>query len=310
MYTGNPLPGVANTQSNAPGRNLAIHTTTVFSPNLLNDAGYAFAWGAVLSDPVGTAARKNSPDINPTLPYTSSAAIVPQLSFDYVAGIFGFGSYRDYNKNHTVFDNVSVQHGSHSLKFGGTYNFYVKDENANNYANYYIDSNAGCANACSAAALNADSTFEQNWANFLLGRVNTYSQAQNEFRYLIHQQQYEFYGQDEWRVRPNLTLDYGLRYSLFRAPIFANNLLSTFDARLYDASKAPALASDGTYAGTVNTAALPGLIQGGHNSPYGQAVVPTPKLAFAPRVGFAWDPLGTGKTSVRGGLVFSTTPPR
>jgi hypothetical protein len=311
LYTGNPLPGVANTSSNAPGRNLSVHATSTLSQTLVNEAGYAFAWGAVFSDPVGTLAKKNSPDIKPTLPYASSAATVSFLSFDNVASLTGFGAYRDYNKNHTLFDSMAKSMGQHSLKFGVTYNYYTKDENSNNYATFTILSSAGCpaSGTCPAAVLNADQTFEQNWANFLLGRVYNYSQPQKEFRYLVHQHEFEIYGQDQWRLRRNFTLDYGLRYSLFMAPTYGNDLLSTFDARLYDPSKAPAIGPDGNYTGTVDVATLPGLIQGGHNSPYGHAVVPTPKFAFAPRFGFAWDPWSNGKTAVRGGYgIFYDSP--
>ncbi len=302
IYTGEPLPGVATTQTNAPGRNLAIHATATISPSLINDAGYAYAWGAVLSDPIGTMAKKNSPDIAPTLPFASSSANVPFLSFDYVQGLYSFGPYRDYNKNHTVFDTLSKTWGRHSLKVGGTFNYYTKDENTNNEGTFYINGLANCGATSPAGCAAADDTFQQNWANFLQGHVRQYTQAQAPFHYLIHQKQFEFYGQDEFRLLPNFTIDYGIRYSLFLSPTYGNDLLSTFDPNLYDASKAPAIdPTTGLYTTAVDTSKLTGLIQGGHNSPYGHAVVPTSKDAFAPRFGFAWDPFKNGKTSIRGG---------
>jgi hypothetical protein len=62
-----------------------------------------------------------------------------------------------------------------------------------------------------------DGTFYQEWANFLSGFAN-FGQTNIDFRALVHQKQYEVYGQDEWRIRPTLTLSFGARYSLFQAP--------------------------------------------------------------------------------------------
>ena len=315
LFTGLALPGVATTQSNEPSHILAAHVTANLSNTLVNDAGYSYSWGAITSNPIGTMALSNSPDINPTLPFSSNAATVPFLTSDFVQGLSGFGPYHSYNTNHSIFDTLSKSTGNHSLKFGGVFNYFTLDENSTNNASYYIDSSANCGTTPVASCTTGgaqdpsgpDGTFEQNWANFLLGRVNTFTEAQFPLRDLISQKEFEFFGQDEWRIRHNLTLDFGLRYSLFQSPHSTNNLFSTFDPKLYSSAAAPAIqsgidpATSGFYVTPVDASKLLGLIQAGHNSPWGQALAPTQKKDFAPRFGFAWDPLSNGRTSIRGG---------
>jgi len=314
LFTGLRLPGVATTQSNSPAHILSAHLTATLSSTLVNDAGYTYSWGAITSAPIGTLALANSPDINPQLPFTTDAGTVPFLSFDDVQGLSGFGPYHSYNTNHSAFDTLSKTIGHHALKFGGVFNHYNLDENSTNNPSFYIDDQAHCGTSSPAGCLAVDGTFEQNWANFLMGRVNTFSEAQYPIHYLISQNEFEFFGQDEWRVRPNLTIDIGLRYSLFLSPTSPNHLLSTFDPRLFNASAAPAVttgfnpdpttgvdSTSGYYTTPVDASKLPGLIQAGVNSPWGDSLAPTQKKDFAPRFGFAWDPFGNGKTSIRGG---------
>jgi len=87
LFTGEPLPGVGTTQSNEPSHILSVHSPQLWSPTLVNDAGYAYSWGAITSNPIGTMAIANSPDIKPTLPFQSNAGTVPFLSFDLVQGL-------------------------------------------------------------------------------------------------------------------------------------------------------------------------------------------------------------------------------
>jgi hypothetical protein len=319
LFTGLSIPTVANTSTNAPGRNFVAHATYIFSPTLVNDAGYALSWGAVLSHPTGTLNKANSPDINTTLPFNTGVPRVPDLDFcaftqngcyldASVGALTGFGPYRDYNQNQNFFDNLTWVRGRHSLKFGVSYNYYTKDENVNggNGANgtyFFSDTSIKLDGP-------ADGTFEQIWANFLIGTVSQFSQNNLDFRALVHQHEVEFYGQDEYRIRPNLTLNYGLRYSLFLAPTYGNGLLSTFDPRLFNPANAPALNPDGTFPGGVDSGTYTnGIIIGGKNSPYGQAVARTPRNGVGPRIGFAWDPSGNGRMSIRGGYgIFFDSP--
>lgn len=311
LYTGLPLPGVANTQSNTPARIFSAHVTATLSPTLINDGGFTYSWGNITSDPIGTMAAANSPDIKPKLPFPTTATIVPLLSIADGQGLSGIGPYRDTDRDETIFDTLSKTIRNHSLKFGASFDFYHHFENANNYPSFNIADTAGCTATSPANCAAADGTFNQAWANFLLGRVQSFTETQTSTPYYFSEKQFEAFAQDEWRVRPNLTIDYGVRWTRLNAPLSTNNLVSTFDPALYKASGVPAqittpagcgsLDCAGYFTTAVDATQLPGYIQAGHNSPYGQAVVPN-RMVLAPRFGFAWDPWGTGRTSIRGGF--------
>jgi Carboxypeptidase regulatory-like domain/TonB dependent receptor-like, beta-barrel/TonB-dependent Receptor Plug Domain len=303
LFTGSPLPGVSTTSTNSPGYNWLAHVTSTFSSSLLNDGGFIFSYGAITSDITGLMNPANSPDIHVTLPFTSTLARVPTLTFSGGSSITGFGQYRDFNRNYNAFDNLTRVIGRHTFKFGVVYNYYQKTENASG-------ANAGSF-SFSSTAPSGTSGFEQAWADFLLGRSASFTQAKADLTPDMRQQQLDIYGQDQFRMRKNLTLSLGVRYSRYAQPIDKNHYLSNFDPAAYDPLKAPTMNFDGTIctAAPCSNGAIPnpnydplnGIIIAGQNSPFGSKIAQDQNKNFAPRIGVAWDPFSDGKTSIRAG---------
>jgi hypothetical protein len=341
LFTNIPIDNVGNTDTNSPGKNYTVRATISLSPTLLIEPGYTYSYGAILSDPAGLLNTSSATNVvaatTGKLPFSQTLGRVPSLSLTGGTSPATFGPYRDFNENHSVFANVTKIWGSHTFKFGGTYYKYRKNENAGrgNEGTYAFNTNGipGATASTSApitctggSAGTATSTcpfsFEQAWANFLLGRVGTYTQSLLDLTADIRANQFEYYAQDAWRVKPNLTVSYGFRHSLYRQPTDALGLLGNFDPAFYDPKKAPCITATGANDVTKNNAtgvftsacnpnydplngyvfAHPPTGFSSHQSPYGDKVGPEYNLAIAPRIGVAWDPWGDGKTSVRSGF--------
>jgi hypothetical protein len=313
--SGSGLPGVSTTSTKSPGRTHAFRLNYLASPNLIVEGGYAYSYGAILSEVIGALNRENSPTINIALPYTPASTRIPSItggSTGYgFTGITGFGPYDNFSDNHNVNGTVTWIKGNHTMKAGVSYSYYRKNENALAGNNEGIFSNFSATLPAGVPGTVTNQNL-QRFANFLQGRAGTFTQALFDYTADLRKRTYEAFIQDEWKARNNLTLYYGVRYSLFEQPYDKNGRLSNFDPELFNIANAPAVRGNGDRVpGTGNF--CNGIFVNSQNvvadypnctvvaSPYGNKIASTPKTDFAPRVGLAWDPFGTGTTSIRTG---------
>jgi hypothetical protein len=301
LFTGNTVPAISQTKTDSPGYSWVFRSVQTIKQNLLNEAGYAFSYGAIISDPTGLILKENSPNVAAAinLPFDVSLNRIPVVTPGFV-GTPGFGPYDDFNRNHNIYDNATWIRGSHTIKFGASIHYYQKTENAggNNVGTFAFATSPIPAGSTAT-------TTQQAWANFLLGKVSTFTQASQDLTPDIRSRQFEFYIQDDFRLRPNLTINYGLRYSIFRQPFDKAGLLTNFDPAAYDPAKAFQInpTTGNRIPGTGDP--LNGIIVADANSPFDSKVTPEFNKGFGPVFGFAWDPFKNGKTAIRGGYGLS-----
>jgi hypothetical protein len=306
------VPGVSTARVTDGATIYMGHATYVFSPRNVIEGGFAHMQNWVTAQAIGSLLAANSPDINVKLPFTATLARVPNISIGGTT-LSTISPYNNRTPLTQLFVNDTYNVGRHTLSFGTNLEYQQAGNNQGS-------PNAGTFTFSPTAVPAGSGTtqFQQAFANFMQGRVTTFTQDSNDSATVPHTNLYEGYIQDDFRLRSNLTLNLGVRYSYVAQPSsgqlegFPYIPFVNFSATAYSASKAPTLDKNGlicvtgapcTGGVTPNAAADPlnGLIVARSNSPYGDKVSAQPNKSFAPRFGFAFNPDNRGILSIRGG---------
>ena len=242
-----------------------------FSPAISNEARIGVnRYGNELAN----GDSRNATDFG--LPNGSTANGIPSISFAQggLAALGGLSWYNRVQNEDTIYgsDSVSVLRGAHSLKFGGEvsrYHFNTRGaENQRGTISFDGSRNGLIPNTPANALANV-------LADLALGLPSRATITVGQFGRGYRDTAWAVFAQDTWRLNKRLTLDYGLRYEYSAPWTEVNDKLANF--------------APGKGIVTPRTSGWDGLYQPDRNN-------------FAPRLGFAYDVTGRGRTVVRGGF--------
>jgi len=238
----------------------AVEETHMFSPSLANSIRFGYNHESVNNNQslkaINPDAARTDLGVGGTAFAGRAAAqvLVGGLT-DFTGGVGGSPTYFYHWNSFQLYDDAFLSKGTHSMRFG-----FAAERMALNVLADTDPNGIWNFDTLQDFLMNNPTKFQGGIASTLSPRN-------------LRQTIYGLYLQDDWRFRPNLTLNLGLRYEMSTIARETSGKLSNL----------PDLSS-----------ATPHL---------GNPFISNPTLKnFEPRVGFAWDPFRNGKTAVRGGV--------
>jgi len=322
---------------NGPGISMVARLTSNLSPTLLNEFVASYTTDHISFHSVGYYALPSGFSMG-YLYNNGAGGKLPAINVgSSVGAAYGGGFGQDpegiwpegpYNSNptYTYRDNMTKIVGRHNLTFGG----YVVTAEKNELSSVQVNGSLTFAQAADSVNISPtpSATFVplgtgNAFADLLLGNISSFSQGSNQLKFYNRYKIVEPYLQDDWRATDRLTLNLGLRVSLFGTYREKYHHAYNWDPAVYAAgiANAPTLCGPNDPSGCTPDALtggnpLLGLVQcggpggtytfegfsnvavGGNSNPgclKGHLFNP------APRIGFAYDLFGDGKTAIRGG---------
>jgi len=319
-----------------PGRQATIKLTKLFGGTAVNDFQVSYAMNRISVGIGGAGQNGKSPaqltaEINAASPsyfplgskFGGAVATGQPLFWSAIAGtgnyqggggavggISDMGPWKNNEQLIILKDDFSKVWGTHTFKVGFlATNNQKNEENSNSSgqnSQYWSTTSAGNINAGSAACIADPTTCPGSSGNGvfdLLWNQQTWGGSENNTNVyaVMRWHDFEFYGQDDWKARRNLTISYGFRWSELRQPFTGDNHYSTFNPALYQtaAGNSPC---NGMWELAPGAALCAANNFAGYTLTSNRSLRPQNNHLIAPRIGIAWDVKGDGKTSIRLGV--------
>jgi hypothetical protein len=274
-----------NTGSFAFNQNALISLTHTFSQNVVSQSKFAF-------NRVNTGSPLGENPAGPTL-YLATArqainnvlvALPGYLPFNPGSAIPAAGPTNQFQ----LYQDLNYQAGNHQFRFGGSVFHIQQNRTFGAFQNSVQTLGTGVASGANNLLAGQLIKFQVavDPRGGFPGDLVTTPLSEPSFTRYNRYNEWALYFNDAWRVRPGLTLNLGLRYEYYGVQ---HNNDPSLDSNFYFGSGS-----------TLQERIRNGSVQVAPNSPVG-GLWKRDLNNFAPRVGFAWDVTGDGRTSLRGG---------
>ncbi len=290
--SGTSFPTV-QTNFSGPGVSMVARLAATASPTLLNEFVASYTTDHITTSLLGPWQRPSG--FPPIGIYDNGfGGKVPGISLS--GGQYNFAEDPGYvpngplnsNPTYTFKDGVTKIIGAHNLQFGGYIVIAQKNE---------IPQPAYGVNGLLQFSSNNAVTTGNSFADLLQGDIGTFTQAQAAIKMYERYKIFEPYFQDDWHATKRLTLNLGVRVSLFGTYTEKYHNAWNFDPNFYVPGASFTDASDIVHGnplnGWVDCGVTPGVPDGCMKNHW---------FNPAPRLGFAFDPKGDGKWAIRGGF--------
>jgi hypothetical protein len=310
---------VAGTEFGNPSYSGVVHTTYTISPTLINEVAFNYNGNRINIVPTGLVGAPSNFGFNRIFSGPNNDNRIPAVILSGSTGaVYNTASWPWHNvaDDYQIRDDVSWTKGAHQIKMGGSWALYKKVQDLFGNTQGQFNFNGHYTGS--------------DFADYLLGFANDYTELGVQDHGFWNNVSWALYVQDNWRVNKRLTLNLGLRWDGVPHTYEANNRMGNFYPNLYDPTKAAIFDKNGNICGGAFNpvtganpgcaAASPGLgtspnpilanyqfyLNGigipGQTPGVPKGLVDTQWAAFGPRLGFAYDLTGSGKTVLRGGF--------
>ncbi|GGG90090.1 TonB-dependent receptor [Silvibacterium dinghuense] len=302
LWQGATYPTVGTAMTN-PSYSSVIKVTETISSNMLNETGFYYSGNKITLTPVdgpgGSFVQPSGWTATTFFPAADNdLSRMPQINLDGTPlNVQWSSAYFPWKNGYEGFeprDDFSWTKGAHQMKMGFSW--------LHDYKNQQLQ-----ANTQGTATFNSSNFSGDSYINFLLGDASSFQQLQYLAGKHWVNNNYGFYFNDNWHVVPRLTLNLGLRFDGMPHAFERYNQFANFVPADYNTSLGYPLNSDGTLNSSYLTTQdgesfyLNGIREAGVNG-FPRGAVENKYYTWQPRVGFALDVFGNGKTVWRGGF--------